>query len=155
MATGMPEWPRQGYRSPLICEGISCPATPDVPHWLCIPCSSTYCDVCWDRQGPHKPGKIALDPRLHEKTNKGVFDRLQAVFDPPASHELLEDRAATLWLGVKPSPSVDQSIYESCFETRRFSELQTQTSDPQIPGRARFLVSFLGQAGIYPITIGS
>lgn len=151
MATGMPERPRLDGRSLLLCEGISCPATSDVPRWLCIPCSSTYCDICWDRQGPHKPGKIALDPRRHEKTDKGIYDRLQIVLDPHASKTSPEDRAATLWFGMRLSQHADQTFHDSCFETRRFSELKTQISNIQIPGRAPFLVSFLGQAGSPPI----
>lgn len=147
MATGLPERPRQSGRPLLVCEGILCPATPGVPRWLCIPCSSTYCDICWDRQGPHKPGKISLDPRLHEKTNKGVYDRLRIVLDSPGSSKSSDNRAATLWFGMKPPQQADQFVHESCFETRRFNELRGQTSNTENPERARFLVSFLGQAG--------
>lgn len=161
MATGMPE-PHQPFLQPTLlprpaqpCEGFACPAADDVPRWLCIPCSSIYCDVCWERQGPHKPGKLALD-RIHEKIDKDVYDRLKEVFDPQPHDVSPIERASTLWLGAKDASRLDQC----CHESVRYDELLAETSEVDVAECFPLLVSFLGQTGIlsdqicyrYPLT---
>lgn len=123
------------------CEGFSCPAGDNVPRWLCVPCSSTYCDICWERQGPHRPGKVSLDSRLHEKTNGDVYHRFKGVFDSTLI-QALPDTA--LWLAAKSGTQLDQC----CQQTSRYSETITLASNGR-PLRECTLsfISFVGQAG--------
>ena len=69
--------------APSDCEGYECKSNSGAAKSLCLSCGSTYCDACWDRQGPHRPGKVGIDGLPHEKTDKQIYDRLRVIFEPP------------------------------------------------------------------------
>ena len=133
--------------TPTDCEGFDCQSDKEAPRSLCLSCGSTYCDVCWDRQGPHKPGKVGQDGLPHEKTDKEIYDRLKVIFEPPEGREELsrlhiadED---TTWFAVEKDTS-GQPIFQ---DYGRYSVILSETKQPNSGIRYPQLVSFVGQTG--------
>lgn len=134
-------------RPPAPCEGAECTAKAETARWLCVICDCTYCDLCWDKQGPHRQGKLGHDGLPHEKTSEDLHLRLKSIFEPPEKHsELLKlhlEDEDTLWFGV------DKDANGKCHftETGRYSTLMTMTKQPTATERYPLLVSFVGQTG--------
>ena len=129
------------------CEGYDCQSDSRVARSLCLSCGSTYCDVCWERQGPHRPGKVGLDGLPHEKTEKQIYDRLKVIFEPPEGNEELsrlhiEDEDTT-WFAVEKDEN-DRPIFQ---DYGRYSHLMVETRQPNSGVRYPQLVSFVGQTG--------
>jgi hypothetical protein len=133
--------------SPLDCEGYDCKSGDEAIRWLCLNCDSTYCDVCWERQGPHRPGKVGFDRLPHEKTNKQIYDRLKVIFEPPEDAEELsqlhiEDEDTT-WFGVEKDSSGKPIFHDY----GRYPGLMAETKQPNAGVRYPQLISFVGQTG--------
>ena len=114
---------------------------------MCLNCNCTYCDVCWDKQGPHRPGKVGIDGLPHEKTEKPIYDRLIAIFEPPEDTEELsrlhlEDEDTT-WFGIEKDAG-GQPIFQ---DYGRYPALMAETKQPNGGVRYPQLVSFVGQTG--------
>lgn len=129
------------------CEAAGCASLPDTPLWLCINCSSLYCDLCWDTQGPHKRGKVGEDGRPHERTEKEVYARLRPIFHPPenesALQKLHQDDEEALWFGVETEEN-------KCVltDSGRYAALMAATKQPTGSDRYPLLISFIGQTGM-------
>ena len=129
------------------CEGYECNSNSEAAKSLCLSCGSTYCHACWDRQGPHRPGKVGVDGLPHEKTDKQIYDRLKVIFEPPEGKEELsrlhiEDEDTT-WFAVEKDTCGDP-IFQ---DYGRYSVLITETKQPNAGIRYPQLVSFVGQTG--------
>ncbi|KAL9624998.1 MAG: hypothetical protein Q9160_000727 [Pyrenula sp. 1 TL-2023] len=130
------------------CEGYECIAGDDVPRFLCLSCGSTYCDVCWERQGPHRPGKVGLVDHLpHEKTERNIYERLVPILEPSDNaNELtqlhIEDQDTT-WFGVQK----DENGLPDLLDHGRYAALMAETKQPSTGPRYPQLVSFVGQTG--------
>ena len=129
------------------CEGHGCQSAPHVARSLCVSCGSTYCDVCWDRQGPHRPGKVGLDGLPHEKTDQQIYDRLKAILEPPEyidelSRLHIEDEDTT-WFAVEKDSSGQPMFHDY----GRYAALMAETKQPNAGIRYPQLVSFVGQTG--------
>ena len=135
--------------SVIPCEGFRCNSGAEVIRSLCVSCSSVYCESCWERQGPHQPGKVGVDGLPHEKTDKGIFERLKVILDPPEdAYELsrlhLEDESTT-WFGVEK----DQNGRPIFQDYGRYAALMADTRQPNASVRYPQLVSFVGQTGMF------
>ncbi|KAL9034046.1 MAG: hypothetical protein Q9214_007226, partial [Letrouitia sp. 1 TL-2023] len=127
------------------CEDDACANPSTAPTFLCVSCGSTYCDACWDRQGSHKPGKVGLDGLHHEKVQKGIYDRLKAILDPPEGQEELnrlhiEDENTT-WFGVEKDSNGKPFFHDY----GRYAAMMAETKQPNAGLRYPQLVSFVGQ----------
>lgn len=134
------------------CEGGGCQAKPETPRWLCVSCDCTYCDLCWETQGPHRQGKLGQYGLPHEKTDKAVFERLRDIFQPPEEkselQKLHQDDEETLWFGVE----ILKDDKEKCtfIDNGRYTSLMAMTKQPTATERYPLLVSFVGQTGKFP-----
>lgn len=131
----------------IRCEGSGCTGAPSTPKSICLNCSSTYCDTCWDKQGPHQPGKTGPDGLPHEKTDREIYERLQRILDPPESVSELsllhQEDESTTWFGIEKDlngPPVFQ-------DHGRFAALMADTRQPNAGVRYPQLVSFVGETG--------
>ncbi|KAK5360276.1 hypothetical protein LTS13_010366 [Exophiala xenobiotica] len=130
-----------------LCEGIGCRTPNDVQRSLCLSCGSTYCDVCWFKQGPHQPGKVGIDGLPHKKTDKTVYERLKNILQPPSDAQELtqlhiEDEDTT-WFGIEKDVG-GQPIFQ---DHGRYAALMAETKQPGTSVRYPQLVSFVGQTG--------
>ena len=139
--------------APDRCEDDTCATPITAPTFLCASCGSTYCDACWDRQGPHKPGKVGLDGLRHEKVQKGIYDRLKAILDPPEDqeelHRLHMEDENTAWFGVEKD-SNGKPFFQ---DYGRYAGMMAETKPPNSGLRYPQLVSFVGQTGNLVIAI--
>ena len=131
----------------LECEGYECKSSPESTRSLCLSCGSTYCDSCWEVQGPHRPGKVGVDGLPHEKTDKQIYDRLKAILEPPEDIEVLsrlhsEDEDTT-WFAIEKDHT-GQPIFQ---DYGRYPALMAETKQPNSGIRYPQLVSFVGQTG--------
>lgn len=135
------------------CEGDACSSGNEVPRFLCISCGCTYCDTCWEKQGPHKHGKVGLDGLPHEKTNHTTYDRLRAIFEPPEDNETLKrlhiEDEDTTWFGIDKNDSGGYHFQD----TGRFSALMSKFKQPGPGERYPLLVSFVGQTGKFNLGV--
>ena len=126
------------------CEGDLCQSKLEDPRWLCVGCDSTYCDSCWDKQGPHKTGKSGVN---HEKVNRQIYDRLRPILDPPEDLEevrrLHVKDADTTWFGVEKDGGTP--FFQ---DYGRYAVLMAETKQPYQDDRTPQLVSFVGQTGV-------
>lgn len=142
--------PIRGKQPPVQqpdCEGVTCSSGNEVSRFLCLSCGCTYCDTCWEKQGPHKQGKVGLDGLPHEKTNQGIYDRLKAIFEPPEDNEVLKrlhiEDEDTMWFGIDKEDS-GRYLFQ---DNGRFAALMSKFKQPGPGERYPLLVSFVGQTG--------
>ena len=137
----------QGSLTVLRCEGSGCTGEPSTPKSLCLNCSSVYCDACWDKQGPHQPGKFGPDGLPHERTDMAVYDRLKRILDPPESvSELsrlhIQDESTT-WFAIEKDLDGSPNFQDY----GRFAALMADTKQPNAGVRYPQLASFIGETG--------
>jgi hypothetical protein len=143
--------------SAVQCEGFDCTIDVEVTRSLCLSCGSTYCETCWERQGPHQPGKVGVDGLPHEKTDKNIYERLKAILDPPEDvlelSRLHREDESTTWFGIEKDHS-GQPIFQ---DYGRYAALMADTKQPNANMRYPQLVSFVGQTGmrsfLYPVAL--
>ena len=120
---------------------------PETSSFFCVNCISVYCEACWERQGPHQRGKVGIDGLEHEKTDKGVFERLKLILDPPDDayelSRLHREDESTTWFGIEKNQS-RQPIFQ---DYGRYAALMADTKQPNASPRYPQLVSFVGQTG--------
>ena len=84
------------------CEDERC-TTPYALVRYCVDCDSSYCEDCWGKQAPHRPGKVGRDGIEHEKTKYELYEVYKAILFPPKSQAQLRqlhiDDTSTLWYG--------------------------------------------------------
>ena len=129
------------------CEGHECRSGRHVVRSLCLSCGSTYCDICWERQGPHRPGKVGLDGLPHEKTDQQIYDRLKSILEPPENTEELSrlhlEDEDTAWFAVEKNFNGQPMFHDY----GRYAALMAETKQPNGGLRYPQLVSFVGQTG--------
>ena len=139
--------PSKESQTVLPCEGHRCASAASVPTSLCLNCSSTYCESCWDKQGPHQPGKAGPDGLPHEKTDKGIYERLKRILDPPESvfelSLLHQEDESTCWFGIEKDPNETPIFHDH----GRFASVMADTKQPNTGMRYPQLVSFVGETG--------
>jgi hypothetical protein len=70
-----------------------------------VQCDGAFCDECWAKQFPHRPGKIGADGLPHEKTDPEVVGRLRDTLDiqdrtPEEQQKLHKNDEDTTWFGI-------------------------------------------------------
>ena len=131
----------------LRCEGSGCTSQSSATKSLCVNCASIYCESCWDKQGPHQPGKTGPDGLAHERTDFETYDRLRRILDPPESiselTRLHQEDESTAWFGMEKDSS-GKAIFQ---DYGRFAALMADTKQPNSGVRYPQLVSFVGETG--------
>ncbi|EON62430.1 hypothetical protein W97_01652 [Coniosporium apollinis CBS 100218] len=116
-----------------------------VTHY-CVSCDSHYCDPCWKRQGPHRPGKVGQDGLPHEKTDLNVVEALRDILSPPSSvaeqDELHREDLDTTWFGVVHEDNVP--VFQNY---DRYASVMADSLCSDTDVRYPQLVSFIGQTG--------
>lgn len=135
----------------FTCEGFDCTSDVDIRKSLCLSCGSTYCETCWEKQGPHQRGKVGIDGLPHEKTDRNIYERLKAILDPPEDvselSRLHQKDEATTWFGIEKD-QFGQPIFQ---DYGRYAALMADTKQPNAGMRYPQLVSFVGQTGMESI----
>jgi hypothetical protein len=128
--------------------------TPETKPHFCASCDSFYCEFCWERLGPHRPGKLGLDGLPHERTDIEIVNNLKAILEPSNSldtiRKLHQQDAATKWFGVSRSEYMNlvTGHPQATVEFKDYGRYATLMAESRPPsGNARYpqLVSFIGQ----------
>lgn len=139
--------PLKESQTVLRCEGSGCTGAASTPKSFCLNCSSIYCEPCWDKQGPHQPGKTGPDGLPHERTDKEIYERLKRILDPPESvselSRLHQEDESTTWFGIEKDLN-GPPIFQ---DHGRFAALMADTKQPNAGVRYPQLVSFVGETG--------
>jgi energy-coupling factor transporter ATP-binding protein EcfA2 len=131
-------------QQPRLCESCELKKS---PVWNCSYCDMNFCDECWERQGPHKPGRTGPDGLPHEKANPTIVKRLQDILTPPQEHteqqQLHTEDEDTTWFGM-----VRNSQNSPAFQDYgRYSAIMADSNSGEFKFRYPQLVSFIGQTG--------
>jgi hypothetical protein len=110
----------------------------------CSACSSSFCDECWPKQIPYKPGKKTLDGRSHEKENKTMIERMHAILQPSHNPETLrllhlEDQD-NRWFSVVRLSAVGKSQF---YDFSRYGKLMADSRPLSRATRYLKLISFV------------
>ena len=138
-------------RSPIVlrCEESTCTCAASTTKSLCLHCSSIYCEECWDKQGPHQPGKLGPDGLAHERTDVEIYERLQRILDPPSNifelSRLHQEDERTTWFGIEKDPN-GIPVFQ---DHGRFAAIMADTKQLKFGVRYPQLVSFVGETGEY------
>jgi len=132
-----------------LCDG-GCHETTRV--YLCVQCDGAFCNDCWGRQFPHKPGKIGADGLPHEKTDLEVVERLRETLDnhdrsPEEQEKLHKNDEDTTWFGIARDEA-NMPIFQ---DYGRYAAILAES----VKRRNRYpqLVSFIGQTGMFLFSI--
>lgn len=121
--------------------------TSQSPLYICSQCTCCYCDECWPKPAPHRPGKRVA--AKHEKVDLALYIRLRDTFNPPSDGKIQDklhrDDEETTWFAVKRDSS---SKPEILYDSGRYASLVANGSTAG-SHLVRFpaLVSFIGQTG--------
>jgi energy-coupling factor transporter ATP-binding protein EcfA2 len=115
--------------------------------WNCANCGMNFCEVCWDRQAPHKPGRKGPDGLPHEKADPAIVERLKSILTPPkeqTEQQMLhvEDEDTT-WFGMARN-HLNQPIFQ---DYGRYPAMMADCNSGEYSLRFPQLVSFIGQTG--------
>ncbi|KAL7784152.1 hypothetical protein V8C37DRAFT_420748 [Trichoderma ceciliae] len=122
-----------------------------VKVWKCLQCDDSFCDKCWEQQRPHKPGKIGIDGRQHEKVDEDVFKLLQDIFDQVPIQEQqrrYQNDTDTTWFGVCNKGDEPHLGWSD-----RLVDILHESQGRDHVVRFPHLVSFVGQTGAGKSTI--
>ena len=90
------------------CEDERCTSPSSNVHY-CVDCDSSYCEGCWGKQAPHKPGKVGRDGIEHERTIYELYEVYKAILFPPSSQDRLrqlhDEDISSLWFGESANAS--------------------------------------------------
>lgn len=107
----------------------------------------TFCDPCWAKQGPHKPGRTGPDGLPHEKADLRIVKRLKEILtpssDPQEQHTLHLEDEDTTWFGIARD-SDNQPIFQ---DYGRYATIIANSSTGEFKVRYPQLISFIGQTG--------
>ncbi|KAK4194241.1 hypothetical protein QBC40DRAFT_260209 [Triangularia verruculosa] len=127
---------------------VECKRT-DLKVWTCVQCGHfTFCNDCWDKERPHKPGGTGIDNRPHEKADPAVVERLERIFGKGRTEEeqaeLFDTDADTMWFGV--NKNTNGSFLD---HSNRLIEimLEGENHDYRTSDRFPQLISFVGKTG--------
>jgi hypothetical protein len=114
----------------------------------CVQCDGAFCDECWGKQFPHKPGKIGADGLPHEKTDPEVVERLRDTLDiqertPAEQQKLHKNDEDTTWFGIARDEA-DMPVFQ---DYGRYAAILAEPQDISRRNRYPQLVSFIGQTG--------
>ncbi|CAN9312297.1 unnamed protein product [Alternaria alternata] len=129
---------------PRVCESCELERS---PVWDCSYCGMNFCDECWSKQGPHKPGRTGPDGLPHEKANPTIVKRLQDILTPPQEYREqqilhIEDEDTT-WFGMVRN-SQNSPVFQ---DYGRYSAIMADSNSGEFKFRYPQLVSFIGQTG--------
>jgi hypothetical protein len=121
--------------------------------YLCVQCDGAFCNECWARQFPHKPGKIGADGLPHEKTDLEVVERLRDTLDrpdrtPEEQQKLHKNDEDTTWFGIARDEA-NMPIFQ---DYGRYAAILAEPQEIRRRSRYPQLVSFIGQTGMVAIT---
>ena len=124
-----------------------CACERHVKTWTCVQCNNeAFCDECWGKERPHKPGAVGIDGRPHEKVDVEVVARLTRIFGDSRSPEEQEalhvSDIDTTWFGVMKGANQPVLHY-----SHRLLDIMRESQTGQYPERFPHLVSFVGQTG--------
>lgn len=127
-----------------VCENCECIG---IPTWHCSYCGMTFCDPCWVKQAPHKPGRTGPDGLPHEKADLRIVKRLKDILTPSADTQEqqslhLEDKDTT-WFGIARD-SNKQPIFQ---DYGRYATIIANSTTGEFKVRYPQLISFIGQTG--------
>lgn len=127
-----------------ICE---CCELPQSRVWNCSYCDMNFCDECWGKQGPHKPGRTGPDGHPHEKGDPNIVKRLKNILTPPndvgEQQQLHIDDEDTTWFGIARDDN-NQPIFQ---DYGRYATIMTDSTTGNYKLRYPQLISFIGQTG--------
>ena len=133
------------FREP--CEDDSCRDNGRLTFY-CEICDCSFCDMCWDKQPPHKPKKRGFVGHAHEKIDRLLVERYRDIFEPPSSIEeqdvLNKDEEDATWFGIGHNRAGDP-VFE---DYGRYTTLMAESLLPTPKVRYPHLVSFIGQTGM-------
>jgi hypothetical protein len=117
--------------------------------YLCVQCDGAFCNECWARQFPHKPGKIGADGLPHEKTDLEVVERLRDTLDrpdrtPEEQQKLHKNDEDTTWFGIARDEA-NMPIFQ---DYGRYAAILAEPQEIRRRSRYPQLVSFIGQTGV-------
>jgi hypothetical protein len=115
--------------------------------YTCANCGVDFCDLCWDKQLPHRLKRPGQDGLQHEKADPLVVKRLKEILSPSANHDdqqmLHVEYIDTTWFGMgrnKQNLPVLQDY-------GRYSAIMADSNTQEFKDRFPHLVSFIGQTG--------
>lgn len=118
--------------------------------FYCYPCKTTYCDICWDRQRPHKQARPQPSGGIpHEKTDPAVAKKIEETLEADRNDEqqalLHVADEDTSWFGAGKDDQ-DTPIFQ---DYGRFANLMAERTARNRPRKPRYpgLVSFVGETG--------
>ncbi|KAH8665171.1 hypothetical protein BGZ60DRAFT_379045 [Tricladium varicosporioides] len=128
-----------------LCDG-GCQGIKRVYH--CVQCDGAFCDECWAKQFPHRPGKLGADGLPHEKTDPEVVERLRDTLDnpdrtPEEQEKLHKNDEDTTWFGIGRDEA-NMPIFQ---DYGRYAAILAEPQDINRRNRYPQLVSFIGQTG--------
>lgn len=136
--------------APKVCEACE---LPNPVIWNCSYCDMDFCETCWVRQGPHKPGRTGPDGLPHEKADPDIVKRLRSILSPPSDHieqqSLHVEDEDTTWFGV----ARDSSGHPIFQDSGRYAAIMAGSNTGEHQLRFPELVSFIGQTGAGKSTI--
>jgi energy-coupling factor transporter ATP-binding protein EcfA2 len=115
--------------------------------WNCSYCDMIFCDGCWAKQGPHRPGRTGPDGLPHEKADLRIVSRYKEILTPATDTDgqrrlHLEDEDTT-WFGI----SRDLNNQPVLRDHGRYAAIIADSSTGEYKIRYPQLVSFIGQTG--------
>lgn len=119
--------------------------------WTCDQCNNdAFCDDCWDRERPHRPGAKGRGGIPHEKTDQEVVAFLQQILETSRTIEeqrfLHDNDTDTIWFGVERDSTNTPSFHDH----GRYAALMADSIGGHEGPRYPELVSFIGQTGTIP-----
>ncbi|GIZ36674.1 hypothetical protein CKM354_000014300 [Cercospora kikuchii] len=118
--------------------------------WFCENCGRSYCDRCWELQGPHEDLIYTSDRIPHEKIDQGLYQFYNDVFSARRSREeslkLHRNDVNSLWFEV----TRDQHEGHKFKDWGTYATLMANSPSTTPPGKRRppkypQLISFVGE----------
>lgn len=143
------------HKSSVAAVGDTCDACDQIMYGLsyCSSCACTFCDRCWDRQAPHKPGRVGSNGFPHEKTDKGLVMKIQAALDPGYTAEIRQQLhwgdMDSAWLGVSRGTDGKPVLEDYGRYAALIASIAESAGQPPTPPTELFpgLATFIGQTG--------
>ncbi|KAH7009972.1 hypothetical protein EDB80DRAFT_838977 [Ilyonectria destructans] len=142
-----PQVPQPQSQVPTLC----CECNGPNKAWKCVQCDDFFCDACWPLERPHRPGKVGIDGRQHEKVDEEVIHRLKQIFGQPTQEEQHRRHGTdinTTWFGVVKEANQPYLHYSN-----RLVDILRESQVGVHSDRFPQLVSFVGQTGAGKSTV--
>lgn len=127
-----------------------CECQRPIRTWNCVQCNNeAFCDECWSKERPHRPGAVGIDGRPHEKVDVEVVARLTRIFGnkrtPEEQEALHVSDINTTWFGLTKGANHMQGPV--LYYSGRMQDIMAESHTGQFTERFPHLVSFVGQTG--------